>query len=106
MTDDGLRDDILRLERDIRDFDARASRQRTALDRERGCPICDPLYRRLTSIRGHLQDQLRQAREEQLRRRTRDGATESKRGLRNALASLLGGTKRTRSSEERPDARR
>lgn len=65
-----LREHVERLQRDIQGFDHRASQQEARLEREGRFSRSEPLYQRFTSIRDHLQSQLREAQEE-LDRRTR-----------------------------------
>jgi hypothetical protein len=89
MSDQALYDDIHRLERDVRNFEARARDQRAALERDGQCATVDPLYQRFVSLRGHLNVQLQQARAEASRRA--DRRTKRPRwSLRAGIASLLG----------------
>jgi hypothetical protein len=89
MRDAHLHDTIGRLKRDVEDFTARAAREASALERE-GRPIgSNPLHQRLTSIRNHLSEQLRQA-EEEVARRANLAATRRAWSLRTALAGLMG----------------
>jgi hypothetical protein len=89
ISDEALYDDIRRLERDVRNFEARARDQKAVLQREGHCATVDPLYQRFVSLRGHLSVQLQQARAEASRRADR----KTKRptwSLRAGIASLLG----------------
>jgi hypothetical protein len=85
LTDEQLRGIIVRLEREIRNFDGRLRRRQAAMERIGSFSSSAPLYQRLASIRKRLEMQLRQAEKEAARRaRTRaKGATCS---LRAAIA--------------------
>ena len=68
VTDERLFQHVERLERDIEDFDARARRQKTALERENRFSWSEPLYQRFASIGNHLRTDLQRAQEELDRR--------------------------------------
>ena len=88
LSDARLHENIERLERDVQEFETRASQRKAILVRDRQFSMSDPLYQRLTSIRDHLRGQLRQARDELTRRpASRDNASRSMRGM---LSSFLG----------------
>ena len=89
MSDQALYDDICRLERDVRNFEARARDQRSVLEREGQCATGDPLYQRFVSLRDHLSAQLQHARAE-ANRRARQKAKRPTGSLRAGIVSLLG----------------
>ena len=80
---------IQRLRRDIADFDARAARESSALERAGRAIESDPLHQRLTSIRDHLKQDLKLA-EEERGRRTRASQRKPAWSLRSALSALVG----------------
>ena len=89
ISDKALYDDISRLERDVRNFEARARNHKAALEREDQDAASDPLYQRFVSLREHLSAQLQQARAEASRREE----LKAKRptwSLRAGITSLLG----------------
>ena len=92
-TDRRLLDHIAQLERDVQDFDHRASLQKTVLERQERFTAGDPLYQRLISIRDHLRADLRGAQEalEVRQQHSSSGPRWSLRSLRSALATLAGG---------------
>jgi hypothetical protein len=89
LTDKRLLEHIAQLERDARDFDQRASLQKTLLERQDRFSPSDPLYQRLTSIRDHLHADLRRARGE-LEARRQDESSRPRWSLRSAVAALTG----------------
>ena len=91
-TDRRLLERIAQLERDVQDFDHRASLRKTVLERQERFTAGDPLYQRLISIRDHLRADLRRA-QEALEARQQHGSRRprwSLRSLRSALATLVG----------------
>jgi hypothetical protein len=88
-SDARLRDEMVRLQKDIHDFESRAHRQKALLEAEGRFSSSEPLYQRHTSIRQHLQSQLRDA-EEEIDRRERVRARSPKFSLRGAVASWFG----------------
>lgn len=89
ISDEALHDDICRLERDVRNFEARARDQKAELKREGQCVTDDPLYQRFVSLREHLNAQLQQARAEASRRAEQE-VKQPTWSLRAGIASLLG----------------
>ena len=89
ISDEALYDDICRLERDVRNFQARAHAHKAVLVREGERATEDPLYQRFVSLREHLNAQLQQARAE-ASRRAEQKAKQPTWSLRAGIASLLG----------------
>ena len=89
ISDRALYDDLCRLERDVRNFEARARDRKAVLERKGKCATGDLLYQRFDSLREHLSAQLHQARAEE-NRRAEQKAKRPAWSLRSGIASLLG----------------
>ena len=88
LSDKRLLETIAGLERDVQQFEHRASLQKTILERQDRFSTSEPLYQRLTSVRDHLRDDVRQAQEELDRRR--NTSHRPRWSLRSAVPAFLG----------------
>ena len=89
MSDQALYDDLCRLERDVRHFEARSRERKAVLERKGQCTSGDTLYQRFVSLREYLSAQLHQIRAE-ANRREQLKAKRPTWSLRAGIASLLG----------------